>query len=506
MFNAEFFPTPKWVIRKMIEPYLKGLHERVILDPEAGKGDILDYIADASGSYCPPKMYCGEINRDLQFILSEKKYRLITEDFLKYSGDLFFDLIVMNPPFSNGVDHLLKAWEILDEGDICCLLNAETILNPHTEKRKLLATIIKDNAGEVEHLGQCFKDAERTTQVDVAMVRLKKVSGSKRVDFEFKSTSSEPRLNLDENIINDAVATRDVIGNMVLRFEQVKELFVEHLKVTEGIRFYSNGLTSTYDKFMDEFGTSGANKLKYNEFCDHLRTSVWKQVITQMGMERYMTHNVRSNFNQFIVTQGAMDFTKENVMNLIRTLLLNKETILEQAVVEVFNMLTKYHDENRCHVEGWKTNDKWKVNKKLILPNWVKYGAYMSSHDISQYGDNFGTNYSYDSEYSDIDKVMCYISGTKYEKCLTIRNTLEHKFHELGKVYSGTFSNTCESEFFDIKFFKKGTVHLTFKDEFLWQEFNMRACDGKQWLPESEKKTWQESKVQDKQTLFSEVA
>ena len=40
-----------------------------------------------------------------------------------------------------------------------------------------------------------------------------------------------------------------------------------------------------------------------------------------------------------------------------------------------------------------------------------------------------------------------------------------------------------ESEFFGIKYFKKGTAHFIFKDEWLWHKFNIVACQGKNWLP-----------------------
>ncbi|MBL7128508.1 MAG: DUF4942 domain-containing protein [Ignavibacteria bacterium] len=33
------------------------------------------------------------------------------------------------------------------------------------------------------------------------------------------------------------------------------------------------------------------------------------------------------------------------------------------------------------------------------------------------------------------------------------------------------------------QFFKKGTIHLTFKDDKLWEKFNLEAARGKNWLP-----------------------
>jgi hypothetical protein len=232
----------------------------------------------------------------------------------------------------------------------------------------------------------------------------------------------------------------------------------------------------------------------FNRFTDKMKSEIWKVVLSKINIQRFMTDAVRKNFNQFCAAQGAMDFTKENVANLITMIFENKEMILEQAIVDVFDMFTRYHNENRCHIEGWKTNDKWKVNRKIILPNWVRFGEYMSASDIRQYGDKFKTNYSYHSEYSDIDKVMCYISGKNYDQCHTIYEALDYRFTQLGNVKGGSFDGTCESEFFNMRFFKKGTLHIEFKDKHLWQEFNMRACAGKQWLPEAEERKWKESK------------
>jgi len=40
-------------------------------------------------------------------------------------------------------------------------------------------------------------------------------------------------------------------------------------------------------------------------------------------------------------------------------------------------------------------------------------------------------------------------------------------------------------QFFDIKFWKKGTVHLKWRDLALWQQFNITASAGKKWIGEN---------------------
>ena len=155
MYNASFYPTPPEVAEKMLAKVGK-LYERSILEPSAGKGDLADAAVGKLDRYynrCREVVHCIEIEPELQAAIRGKGYPLVGTDFLTFWPDEKYDLILMNPPFANGDAHLLHAWEILDHGDIVCLLNEQTLLNPCTSNRKLLATIIEEH-GEVEHLSR----------------------------------------------------------------------------------------------------------------------------------------------------------------------------------------------------------------------------------------------------------------------------------------------------------------------------------------------------------------
>lgn len=177
MYNASFYPTPPKVAEKMLAKAGK-LSGRSILEPSAGKGDLADAAVGKLECYyhtrCRELVHCIEIEPELQAAIRGKGYPLVGTDFLTFWPDEKYDLILMNPPFANGDAHLLHAWEILDHGDIVCLLNEQTLLSPCTANRKLLATVIEAH-GEVEHLGRCFaEDAFRKTQVRVSLVHLHK--------------------------------------------------------------------------------------------------------------------------------------------------------------------------------------------------------------------------------------------------------------------------------------------------------------------------------------------
>jgi hypothetical protein len=475
MFDKNFFPTPEEVIKKMLEPYYNEssfeyeTSGKLILEPSAGKGDILEELCKYRTK---ENVYCIEKNPDLQKILTGKGYKLIADDFLEFECEHDFNLIVMNPPFDEGDKHLLKAWEIMNNGDIVCLLNAETIRNPYNKTRQLLATIIKDNGGSVEELGNCFSTAERKTDVEVVLVRLTKKAERKAFDF---GTMESENLEFDEDLGSE-IATGDTIGNIVLHYEEAKKDFKEALqkmdKMNQSMKFLTGEYGMDVYKEMDSYGSPHN---KYHSFLDNVKVQIWNNIIKQLNIEKYMTSKVREDFDRKVREMGNMAINEANIKNVVMAVIQNSGNILEDGIVEVFDIFTKYYKENRVHVEGWKTNDSWKVNRKIILPYVIKAESY-NSHYRAEYS----------AKFSDIEKCLCYISGIQYDHITHLNTWIE-------QVAIGD-SSWHNSRFFEFRCYKKGTIHLKFKDEWLWKEFNMRATKGKNWLPEAEEKAWREER------------
>jgi hypothetical protein len=99
IFDTEYFPLPDTLIGKMIAPYFDQIRRRTFLEPSAGSGSMLEQRSYYWDKRKP--LYCCEVNPELVLMYD-------------------FDLIIMTPPFSNGEEHLLKAWDILNGGDIVC--------------------------------------------------------------------------------------------------------------------------------------------------------------------------------------------------------------------------------------------------------------------------------------------------------------------------------------------------------------------------------------------------
>lgn len=179
--NKDFYPTPQNIIDKML-CNLDFTMIKSILEPSAGKGDIVEVLkkkAENHNKYWGHKEYqfdidCIEIDQNLQHILKGKNFRVVYNDFLTYDTMKEYDLIIMNPPFSNGCKHLLKALEMQERngGAVVCLLNAETLKNPCTNDRLDLQRKLTEYNAKIEFIQNAFLDAERKTAVEIALVKV----------------------------------------------------------------------------------------------------------------------------------------------------------------------------------------------------------------------------------------------------------------------------------------------------------------------------------------------
>jgi hypothetical protein len=162
----------------MLEEYKNKPLPKNILEPSAGKGDIIDYVNKIQNKrQKQSNIYAFEFVEELQDILKSKSNcQLLGNDFMAYrSKKIKFDLILMNPPFDRGVNHVLHAWEMLGNGGkVIALLNQHTYYNAYNSHRLKLKTLI-DNFGTVENLGTCFDEkAERKARVGVVLITLNK--------------------------------------------------------------------------------------------------------------------------------------------------------------------------------------------------------------------------------------------------------------------------------------------------------------------------------------------
>lgn len=170
--SRDFYPTPDnlaWEMAYSLQSTKYGWKHlpQPILEPSAGDGALARQIHAVADIRHDPKtgeldrystskakefdLDCVELSSDFRAKLKKDGFRVVHDDFLTFRPAKKYAAIIMNPPFSAGAAHLLKALEIMkDGGKIRCLLNAETIRNPYTNERKELAQKLNELNAQIK--------------------------------------------------------------------------------------------------------------------------------------------------------------------------------------------------------------------------------------------------------------------------------------------------------------------------------------------------------------------
>jgi hypothetical protein len=460
----QFFPTPDSIARKVWSK-LDSLTKKAItkvLDPSAGKGDLLKVGKDYRYHYNQITSYAIEIDPELQMILREKGHKVIGTDFLVWDDPIEFGAIVMNPPFSDGAHHVLKAWGILaDGGAMVALVNIETLNNLCSSERQRLSLIVQQYGGW-EDLGQCFKDADRKTDVTVAMLWLKKPDREPDpTEFRFTGDFRRATDETFDEFAKNPLAAVDAVDNLVAQYRACLEILKARHQAQTELDYHLGSIPGLAER-EDDLGkmTSFFYSVRY------LKHRFWWAVFKMSRMSEITTSDFRKKFDQFVESQVDMVFDKPSIMDALAMFFQNREQIMIDSVVSVFDLATKYHESNITHKEGWKSNSGWKVNPKIVLPHGVYWSKSMDWWQAMYKGDEAFLN--------DLDEVLCWIADVDHRQHQSTSSMISYS-----KIPPNTWH---ERQFYEFKLFKKGTIHIRFKDQYLLDDFNAIAAKGKQWL------------------------
>lgn len=533
--DNQFYPTPDYLVKKMVEGVNWGMIQ-TILEPSAGKGNILREI-----SFIEKKEYqhfdvdCVELDKNLAQILKynfsgeryskinsrlrtlhdgrtydrtlhdyvyatpdmmaeakeleheseaffENGIHLVHDDFLTYSPFKKYDLIIMNPPFSDGDKHLLKALKIQQNGGtIICLLNAETIRNPHTMTRQELKKELRKYNASVEYIENAFLDSERRTAVEIALVKVFIPEAQPESDIYRNLVEAENYREYTDDEIRDLEVV-DYIKALVNRFNLEVKAGLELIKQYRALKQYMLGEFEL--KLTD---SSSRNGVKENNYLKEVRLKYWERLLANKKFTGKLTSKLQKEYREKVNTLANYDFSEYNIYALSAEMNAQVKTGIEDEIMAMFDRLTAEHSwypetkNNRHYYDGWKTNIAHKIGKKVIIPC---YGIY-DSWDAKP-----RTYYAVDA-LEDIEKVLNYLDGG-----MTLEVDLQGT---INAYFQQGITKKVPLKYFKATFYKKGTVHLEFTRPELIERFNIYAAQNKKWLPPNYgKATYQEMTDEEK--------
>lgn len=487
-FDApEFYPTPEKLLKKITEEF-KWWKIQTVLEPSAGKGNIAEYIKKTCEEQYGSRhngisIDCIEIDSELRSTLKGKDLRVVHDDFLTFKTFKKYDLIIMNPPFSNGSTHLMKALEMQKNGGyIICILNAETLKNPYSNERKVLVQKLEELNADIQYMQEEFVYSEHSTNVEIAVIKLY----IEEKQYESTIFSEMKKKVYQEDSIEEItdLAPDDFIAQAIAMYNIEVESGIKLIKEYKGLRphIMSDLTCDDVHKHPIISMKIGKDDASINSYVEMVRLKYWTALFQNPKFTGNMTSNLRESYVNKVQKLRNYDFSLYNIKCIQLDMSQNLIKGIEDCIIELFDKLSyrhSYHDEfsNNIHYyNGWKTNQAWFINKKVIIP-------YMNA--FSTWSGEFQIGYEVQQKLADIEKALNYLDGGLTE-CLDMMEAL-NRAKETGQTQK------IELKYFYVTFYKKGTCHLMFKDEELLKKFNIFGSQQKGWLPPSYgKKTYQE--------------
>lgn len=493
----EFYPTPEELVNKMLDGVNLN-YVKTVLEPSAGKGDIVQGLK-SHAKYQNLDIDCVEINKDLRNCLKGAGYRVVGDDFLTYTTMKQYDLIVMNPPFSNGDAHLLKALKMQQRygGAVVALVNAETIRNPYTNLRKELVQMIENADGTVEYLEHAFLDAERQTDVEIALVKVK-FQEPEHISSIMDKLQKEKAV--EESDPEETLADNDFIKAIVDQYQmEIKAgcRLIEEYKAMQP--YILSSFSQKNEKSMYDYNCVlnlkiGDQKASVNGFIKEVREKYWSTLFTNPKFTGKLTSNVLKEYRSKIHELRDVEFSVFNILEVKWDMMQNVAKGIERSIIDLFDLFCSgWFSEDMGttihYYNGWKTNSAYKVNKKAI----ARFNAF-SNYD--KHFDPIWSSYSCDGgcmkRLNDMEKCFNYLDNGRTDDGAGMGNILNNA------VKNGQTRN-IELKYFTVTFYKKGTCHIVFKDEELLKKFNLYGAQKKGWLPPSYgKKTYEEMEPEEK--------
>jgi len=480
MFNniKDFYPTPESLIHKMLSG-VKLDQISTILEPSAGKGDIVSAIMQKA-KYCNNNLDIDtiEIDHNLQHILKGNGYKLVHNDFLTFNTYKNYDLIILNPPYSTGDKHLLKALDMQKNGgQVICLLNAETLRNPFSNYRKDLLRKLEEYDAEIEYIQNAFLDAERQTPVEVTLIKVT-IPQSERISTIITNLKNEETYEIP--VQNDNQLTHhDFLKNiteqynfevtagvrLINEYHAMQKHFLKSLKPGS---HYSNTPIITMSVCKDRYNSELPREMINNFICD-VRFKYWEALLDSKIFNDLFTSNLRTEYHKKIDDLKNYDFSIYNIERVKLEIISQMTKSVEQTILDLFEKLSNKHhyaeySKNIHYFNGWKTNQCWKINKRVIIP--LSAWSWTGTLDYA---------YTVLNKLTDIEKVFNYLDNGKTDE-MSLSESLK-------QANSNQQTKKIETKYFFITFYQKGTCHLEFKDLELLKKFNIFGSQRKGWLP-----------------------
>lgn len=484
--DFQYFPTPEALVKRAWAKFQNREFVRV-LEPSAGMGHLAKGRPNHSASDWhrrPDPVDCIEIDVSKHAQLRSDGFTVVGLDFLQFNGaGAIYSHVIMNPPFADGAKHVLKAWDLLYDGEIVAIVNAETIRNPFSKERELLVRLVEEH-GDVEFIEGAFavSEAERKTDVEVALVYLKKTApfGKTLMDGVFDGLAQEGHNGLDAGYqdIQALAIPANFIENSVLTFNAAvramrKSVFAEARAARcESLLGQTMAQMNAEKEGKKSFDSSLEQvRRELHKRYDNYKDRAWAGILRSTDVTSRLSSAAQKRLESEFETIKQLEFTVSNVYGFLGGLIAKQGEISIEMCCDVFDEISKYHSDNSHFYMGWKSNDAHRTaGMRIKTTRFVLPGNATESW-------NRGLPWDSMQRLRDFDKVFAMLDS-KQSPEIGLADVFDNRFDELRG------GERVSASYFDVRYYpKRGTIHFFARDKKLVERLNRLVGRHRQWLP-----------------------
>ncbi|EHD5749217.1 DUF4942 domain-containing protein [Cronobacter sakazakii] len=175
--------------------------------------------------------------------------------------------------------------------------------------------------------------------------------------------------------------------------------------------------------------------------------SIWRDLMLKSGMLALMDAQARDQWQKNLEEGELPVISEANILTTFKQLHLNKRDVFERGIINVFKGLSW----------DYKTNSPCCFGKKIIINNLVTHNRW-----------GFSLNWGWRrDQLADLERMLYLLDGKPLPDN---RGDISTRLME--HIRDNPTKAVYEDAFFSIRYFQKGTAHLTFKRPELIEEMN----------------------------------
>lgn len=170
----------------------------------------------------------------------------------------------------------------------------------------------------------------------------------------------------------------------------------------------------------------------------NIDSSIWRDLMLKSGMMALMDAQARDQWHKNLEEGDLPAISEANILSTFEQLHLNKMEVFERGIINVFKGLSW----------DYKANSPCSFGKKIIINNLVTHNRW-----------GFSLNWGWRrDQLADLERMLFLLDDKPIPD-----NRGDISIRLMEHIRDNPAKNDYEDEYFSIRYFQKGTAHLTFK-------------------------------------------